>query len=348
MCERYFHNKCKPKRPELGIVSAFLPELSRLLESFEERFKTVEHGGTFYFHGIVKKVYIVCAVSGIGMVNAAMVTQAMIDLFKPKRLLYSGIAGGVNPENPIGTLIFYSRVAQFDHQKAVSSYIDNNIIFNTYFDTFVDFPNKYPTYQNNKIISSLRASCLGCNNPDGQPPPFDQIVGTTAKTTGMNILMEVEAFRKGSDAFQPSPPSKLFFDSDPSFLSLVQRIIASGIVLPKEICVSNNCYTPIVKIGDVAGSSSIFLSNAEYRDHLATSFQNLGATLESVDMESAAFAHCAYSNRVPFLIMRSVSDLAGGDADVQIGQFLGAVTENNHFVVLEIIRQLQRFANSYC
>ena len=49
------------------------------------------------------------------------------------------------------------------------------------------------------------------------------------------------------------------------------------------------------------------MRNAAFRSY---TFETFGARVP--DMESAAVAHVAWANRVPFIAMRSLSDLAGG------------------------------------
>ena len=55
-------------------------------------------------------------------------------------------------------------------------------------------------------------------------------------------------------------------------------------------------------------------------------------------MESAAVAHVAYSNRLPFLAFRSLSDLAGGGpGQNEIGAFFQLAAENSAAVLLEFL-----------
>ena len=43
--------------------------------------------------------------SGVSMVNAAMNTQLVLDRFTVKRIVFSGIAGGVDPGLTIGDVV---------------------------------------------------------------------------------------------------------------------------------------------------------------------------------------------------------------------------------------------------
>ena len=67
--------------------------------------------------------------------------------------------------------------------------------------------------------------------------------------------------------------------------------------------------------------------------------QHFGA--EVLDMESAAVAHVAYVNGVPFIAFRSLSDLAGGDGDAnQIHAFLGLAAKNSAAFMKVFLRAL--------
>jgi adenosylhomocysteine nucleosidase len=59
-------------------------------------------------------------------------------------------------------------------------------------------------------------------------------------------------------------------------------------------------------VGGRGVSGTAFLANPHYRRYL---FEQIQA--ETVDMETAALAHVALVNRVPYIAFRSLSDLAG-------------------------------------
>ncbi|MGI3901578.1 MAG: hypothetical protein ACRYGP_26930 [Janthinobacterium lividum] len=61
----------------------------------------------------------------------------------------------------------------------------------------------------------------------------------------------------------------------------------------------------------------------------------------AVDMESAAVAHVATQNKVPFVVFRSLSDLAGGSAVAnEMGAFGDLASENGASVLLEFLRRM--------
>lgn len=78
-----------------------------------------------------------------------------------------------------------------------------------------------------------------------------------------------------------------------------------------ESCINTTiCLTEIPKVvvGLKASTADIFLDNAAYREFLFTRFQ-----VASVDEESAAIAMVCLSNKVPVVVFRGLSDMAGDD-----------------------------------
>ncbi len=105
----------------------------------------------------------------------------------------------------------------------------------------------------------------------------------------------------------PEPAPRLWFDTDADLLSIadtasaaahLQQCDQEGLCLPAQ---------PDFRIGGTGVSGSVFMDNSAYRDYLHETFD-----AQVVEMETAAIAMVAYSNEVPFIAFRSVSDLAGG------------------------------------
>ncbi len=88
-------------RPRLAIISAFEAELVRLRAATEITSTRVINGRTHYL-GRLAGHDVVLMLSGFSMVNAAMTTQAMLDRFAVRGIVFSGIAGGVNPALHVG------------------------------------------------------------------------------------------------------------------------------------------------------------------------------------------------------------------------------------------------------
>jgi adenosylhomocysteine nucleosidase len=87
--------------PRVAVISAFEPELARLRSATTVTATQVINGRTHYI-GTLAGQPVVLFLSGVSMVNAAMTTQAMLDRFRIRTIVFSGIAGGVNPALHIG------------------------------------------------------------------------------------------------------------------------------------------------------------------------------------------------------------------------------------------------------
>jgi len=89
------------KTPRTAVMSAFEPEWTALQAMLVGREDHVSNGVTF-LTGTIEGQPVVLFLSGVSMVNAAMTTQMALDRFTIHRIVFSGIAGGVNPQLRIG------------------------------------------------------------------------------------------------------------------------------------------------------------------------------------------------------------------------------------------------------
>ena len=87
-----------------AVMSAFEPEWTALQTMLVGRKDYVLDGITFAT-GTIDNKPVVLFLSGVSMVNAAMTTQLVLDRFTIDRIVFSGIAGGVNPQLDIGDVV---------------------------------------------------------------------------------------------------------------------------------------------------------------------------------------------------------------------------------------------------
>ena len=96
---------------------------------------------------------------------------------------------------------------------------------------------------------------------------------------------------------------------------------------------------PKIKVGGKGVSGNSFIDQVEKRKELKEKFD-----AQIVDMESAAVVQVAILNKVPVLVVRSCSDLAGGSgsstAQVEIEEFFEVAADNSASFVLELLKQL--------
>jgi adenosylhomocysteine nucleosidase len=90
--------------PRLAVMSAFPPELTALRSGLAHPHEETIAGVTFTT-GELEGRPVVLLLSGQSMVNAAMAAQAGLDHFTLTGIVFSGIAGGVDPSLDIGDVV---------------------------------------------------------------------------------------------------------------------------------------------------------------------------------------------------------------------------------------------------
>lgn len=291
--------------PRIGIVSAFGAEADLLIAETSRK-RTWTLAGKRYTTGTLRGQRVVIVLSGVSMVNSAMVTQQMLDHFHIERLIMSGIAGGLNPAQHVGDVTIPERWA-----------MPMEVYWNA--DTQVPAP----------CGKTGDVSCLGlklATGADGQPlPPY---------APGL-FMRETHVLNAAS-----APQGEFRFDYpvDADMLA-VARTIAPRLErcgpkarLPSGEPDAQQCVReqPQLRVGGLGVSAPVFLANAAYRQYL---FDTLKA--DTFEMETAALAHVAHANGVPYIAFRSISDLAGAtefNADVA-ALFTSGLAEANEAAV---------------
>jgi adenosylhomocysteine/aminodeoxyfutalosine nucleosidase len=105
----------------IGILCAMREELEPILKIVKLKDKINYANNIFYLAEFENK-NLVLAYSKIGKVNAALTATIMIEKFKVKKLLFSGVAGAIDKDLKIGDLIIAKEVAQHDVDLTVFGY----------------------------------------------------------------------------------------------------------------------------------------------------------------------------------------------------------------------------------
>ena len=97
----------------IGIIAAMNKELELMLPMLQGH-RRIEHEGFTFHDGTIGTHDVVMMQCGIGKVNAAMGTMAMISHFAPHKIINSGVAGGADKRVSVMDVVAGERVAYHD------------------------------------------------------------------------------------------------------------------------------------------------------------------------------------------------------------------------------------------
>ena len=247
--------------PITAILGAFEREITlledELTDTQEQRIE-----GMRFVSGKLSGKRVVIAWTGVGKVNAAMTTTLLIEHFRPNEVIFTGIAGAVNPQMAPGDIVIAQKTAHHD---------------------------------------------LGTLWPDG---------------------FVYRGARNPLDGWE----NPIFFPADEQLLKLAE--LAAKQVELEPLKTSTEERTPRIVKGVVV-TGDVFVASVEKCIELR---DKLGA--DAVEMEGAAVAQICYQQRVPHLVIRSISDKADEKAREDLGMFHTMAAKNSAGLVAEIVRLL--------
>lgn len=243
---------CTPRL--IGVMGAMDVELEMIhqdmlieqVDTIAQRIFTV---GTLY------DIPCITVRAGIGKVNAAMTSEMLIREYGVDAIVFTGVAGGIDPDLHIGDIVISERVVHHD---------------------------------------------LG----EIQPDSF--VVWDTIGYIADSALVEFTMQAVMKTIFKPIPP---------------------------EMREGRNLL-PRVKLGIVATGDQ-FIASETKRQWIE---QSLHAAC--VEMEGAAVAQVCTVHDVPFVIIRSLSDLANEEADIDFESFVHYAAANSNAIVQALFRLL--------
>jgi adenosylhomocysteine nucleosidase len=245
----------------VAVLSAVSDELELLLDDLEAVHGEPLAVGTAW-RGELGGREVVLALAGVGKVASALVATSLIERTRPHALVFTGVAGSLDPDLAVGDVLIASHVVQHD--------------------AGVLAPGGLQRYQ---------AGHLPFLNPTtelGWPCAPDLVARARAVSSHVR--------------FDPLPPS------------------AGG-----------HGGRPRVEEGLVA-TGDVFVNDPETRRRL---YEELGARV--VEMEGGAVAQVAATLGLPFLIVRTVSDLAGEHSVVDFTSFVRHVSASSARLVKALL-----------
>lgn len=230
----------------LGIIGAMDEEVARLKEMISG-LHIVQRAGMEFYKGQIHEKNVVVVKCGVGKVNAAMCTQAMIDLFSVDAIINTGIAGSLDAGIDIGDIVLATDTVEHDMDVAALGYEPGVI-------------------------------------PDTETSVF---------ATDMELLD-------------------------------IAQVAAKAAKLDVKV------FTGRVVSGDQ------FISSREKKEWLVSKFGGRCA-----EMEGASIGHVAALNRVPYLVVRAISDKADDSAQMDYPAFAAKAIENSVRLMTEIINRFE-------
>ena len=304
--------------PRTALISAFGAEADHYLEAVQDGEVHVVNGIRFTT-GRIEGHDVAVALTNVSISNAVMATQLLLDHFAVDRVVMSGIAGGVSPDLQIGDVVIPERWALYQEMVFARETDD---------DTF-----EVPPFLQDDLLSP---------GADGERPHFDMMY------PGMITLSTDNdpQFKTGAEGVQSG--RRLWFPVDLALLKAAQGLdvaLTDCLRAPgseAETCVSDNGgRKPRLVVEGNGVSGPTFVDNADFRVWVHDTFTDGADRTNVLDMESAGAAFVAAANDVPFIAVRTVSDLAGGDVTVNLMPIFGDLAiVNTSKVVLALLKGL--------
>ena len=273
--------------PRVAVISAFEPELALLRQQLQGAQRHRVNGVDFHT-GTLQGTPVVLFLSGISMTNAAMNTQLALDRFRVSHIVFSGIAGGVNPQLHIGDVAVPAQWGQY--------------------------------------LEVLMAREIAPGQYQTRPGWMDTGIAPYGMLFPRPVGVQSQA--------RPEVHKKFWFEADAAMLAAARAMPAPAL---SRCDTAGQClgHSPQLLVGGNGVSGPAFVDNAAFREYTYATFQ-----AHVLDMETAAVAAVAYSNAVPYIAFRSLSDLAGGGAgENQMHVFFQIAADNSAKVLLAFLAQ---------
>lgn len=113
------------------ILGALEAELTQFRSNLADR-REAHWNGMTISEGSLEETRIIVALCGVGKTMSAMATQHFIDQYAPRRIIFTGIAGAINPELEIGDVVVARDSIQYDLDAREAGFEIGRIPFTSY------------------------------------------------------------------------------------------------------------------------------------------------------------------------------------------------------------------------
>lgn len=229
----------------IGIIVAMEEELEQIL-NIMNRIEEKDIYGISFKYGKIEKNNVVVVKSGVGKVNAARVTQILIDKLDVDFIINVGSAGALNPFLNIGDIVIANKLIQHD------------------FD-----------------ITAF-------NHSKGYITGVGDYIPTNEKL--------VKIFQEASNNIEDNT------------YKVVTGVIATG---------------------------DIFCTDVKMKEKIYSKFN-----AECVEMEGAAIAQVCYLDKIPFIVIRSISDSPNGNNAIVFDEFVKLASKRCAIILKEFLKKI--------
>ena len=228
---------------KIAILGAMQEEIEPLLEIIQD-YKITDYANNKYYEAKYNGIEIVIAYSKIGKVYASLTATILLEKFKCDRLIFTGVAGGINKNLKIGDLILADSLCQHD--------VD-----------ITAFGHKYGFIPESK----------------------DRFISTDKNLN--SLAMEV---------------------ANENNIKLINGVIATG---------------------------DQFIASEDRKNWIENEFK-----ADALEMEGASVAVICDAYKIPFLILRAISDTANDDAGIDFDEFLKSSAKTSALFITSLIKKL--------
>ncbi|CAN6456552.1 unnamed protein product [Victoria cruziana] len=284
--------KINSNGPYIGLVVPNFFEMNPLLQSpsFKKdgTYPHFDFSGRRFRFGMIGKKKVIVIMTGLSMLNAGITTQLLLSLFKVEGVVHFGVAGNANPSLQIGDVTipqFWAHTGLWNWQR------------------YGDGPDDYLPLESNgdytRELGHLHFADFN-NYTENEGPPSNLLNSVWYQPEEVFPIDGTPEVRQ--HAFW-IPVNREYFDVSKKLKDVkLKRCLNSTTCLPRQ---------PVATTVSRGTSANMFVDNAAYRAFLYSKFD-----VTPIDMESAAVGLVCLQQRIPFIALRSLSDLAGGGSSV--------------------------------
>lgn len=312
-------DKANAKGPYIGVVIPNPFELEPLLQSPAFHGSSIiDFAGRRFRFGTMAGKKVILVMTGLAMVNAAVTTQLLLSLFNVNGVVHYGIAGNANPSFHIGDVTiprYWAHIGLWNWQRYGQGVED---------ELALEAQGDYSREYGNIRFADYTTNISEHSHPD-------------------NLLNYVWYQAEEVFPIDGTPEQRhhvFWIPVDANYFNVAEKLEN----LKLERCINaTTCIETTPRVATVlrGASASIFVDNAAYR---ASLYDNFNVT--PIEMEGAGVALICHQQKVPFITIRALSDLAGGGSaeSNEADTFLPLASINSVLVVEEFIKKLNYYS----